>query len=153
MRAFLILLAFPVSAPGLYPRLIEANKTKNKPSVKEKWSEDGSTSISPVENQQPADTENISALGHSSEIKDNTNNSNSQENSEKTSDKNSPARTPLSAEEDSAYMDAVERGDEKKAGDMVKEAVRLAMPDTKVVDEDGNPVVGLYPRLIEANKT
>ena len=52
----------------------------NKPSVKEKWSEDGSTSISPVGNQQPADTENISALDHSSDSKDNTDPSKLQEN-------------------------------------------------------------------------
>ena len=37
---------------------------KNKPSIKEKWSVDGSTTISPVEEQQPAGTENISALDH-----------------------------------------------------------------------------------------
>lgn len=39
---------------------------KNKPSIKEKWSVDGSTTISPVESQQPADTDNISALDQSS---------------------------------------------------------------------------------------
>ena len=37
--------------------------------MKDKWSEDGSTSISPTENQQPADTENISALDQSSASK------------------------------------------------------------------------------------
>ena len=42
---------------------------KNKPSIKEKWSVDGSTTISPIENQQPADTENISALDQSSASK------------------------------------------------------------------------------------
>ena len=42
---------------------------KNKPSILKKWSEDGSTSISPTENQQPADTDNISALDQSSEGK------------------------------------------------------------------------------------
>lgn len=39
---------------------------KNKPSILKKWSEDGSTSISPAKSKQPADTENISALDHSS---------------------------------------------------------------------------------------
>ena len=42
---------------------------KNKPSILEKWSEDGSTSISPADAQQPADTDNISALDHSSDSK------------------------------------------------------------------------------------
>ena len=51
---------------------------KNKPSIKEKWSEDGSTSISPADNQHLADTENISALDHISDGKDNTNISNTQ---------------------------------------------------------------------------
>lgn len=32
--------------------------------MKDKWSEDGCTSISPTGNQQPADTDNISALDH-----------------------------------------------------------------------------------------
>ena len=44
---------------------------KNKPSILEKWSADGSTTISPVANGQPADTENISALDHASDGKDN----------------------------------------------------------------------------------
>lgn len=38
---------------------------KNKPSILERWSVDGSTTISPAEVQQPADTENISALDQS----------------------------------------------------------------------------------------
>ena len=38
---------------------------KNKPSILEKWSVDGSTTISPAK-KQPADTENISALDQSS---------------------------------------------------------------------------------------
>lgn len=43
---------------------------KNKPSILKKWSEDGSTSISPVDAlQQPADTENISALDQLSDGK------------------------------------------------------------------------------------
>ena len=52
---------------------------KSKPRIKEERSGDGSTPISPVENQQPADTENVSALDHSSNDKDNTNPSNLQE--------------------------------------------------------------------------
>ena len=38
---------------------------RNNPSILEKWSVDGSTTISPAK-QQPADTENISALDQSS---------------------------------------------------------------------------------------
>lgn len=55
---------------------------KNKPSIKGKWSEDGSTSISPADNQHLADTENFSALDHISIGKDNTNISNTQGKSE-----------------------------------------------------------------------
>ena len=42
---------------------------------------------------------------------------------------------------DASYLDAVERGDMETAQRMVMEAAKLAMPDTKVVDEDGNPKV------------
>lgn len=56
---------------------------KNKPSILEKWSEDGSTSISPADAQQPADTDNISALDQSSESKDTNNTDTKQENEEK----------------------------------------------------------------------
>ena len=44
---------------------------RNKPSILERWSEDGSTPISPADAQQPADTDNISALDQSSDGKDN----------------------------------------------------------------------------------
>ena len=39
------------------------------------------------------------------------------------------------------YMGAVENGDIETAERLVKEAAKLAMPDTKVVDEDGYPKV------------
>ena len=42
---------------------------------------------------------------------------------------------------DATYLDAVERGDMETAQRMVMEAAKLAMPNTKVVDEDGNPKV------------
>ena len=40
---------------------------KNKPSIFEKWSVDGSTTISPAK-KQPADTDNISALDHGAKV-------------------------------------------------------------------------------------
>ena len=42
---------------------------------------------------------------------------------------------------DKDYMDAVEAGDMETAQRMVNEAAKLAMPNTKVVDENGNPKV------------
>ena len=50
----------------------------------------------------------------------------------------------VSGERDAEYMDAVEKGDEEKAGRMVREAARRAMPETKVVDENGEPKVVLH---------
>ena len=72
-----------------------------------------------------------------SDSKDNTNISNTQEKSEE-NDKISFRITP---EEDAEYMDAVEKRDIKKARQMVKAAAKKAMPETKVVDEDGEPLV------------
>lgn len=42
---------------------------------------------------------------------------------------------------DAPYLDAVERGDMETAQRMVLEAAKRAMPNTKVVDENGNPKV------------
>lgn len=42
---------------------------------------------------------------------------------------------------DAPYLDAVERGDMETAQRMVLEAAKRAMPNTKVVDENGNPRV------------
>jgi hypothetical protein len=50
-------------------------------------------------------------------------------------------RYSISSEMDASYLDAVERGDMATAQKMVVEAAKLAMPNTKVVDEDGNPKV------------
>ena len=47
----------------------------------------------------------------------------------------------ITPEQDKAYMDAVNAGDMEAAQRMVLEAAKLAMPNTKVVDEDGNPKV------------
>ena len=47
----------------------------------------------------------------------------------------------ITPEMDADYLSAVERGDMEAAQQMVMEAAKLAMPNTKVVDEDGNPKV------------
>ena len=50
-------------------------------------------------------------------------------------------RTRITPEQDAAYLKAVEAGDMETAQRMVDEAAKLAMPNTKVVDENGNPKV------------
>lgn len=47
----------------------------------------------------------------------------------------------ITSEQDAEYMEAVNSGDTKKAEEMVKEAAKAAMPNTKVVDENGEPMV------------
>lgn len=47
----------------------------------------------------------------------------------------------ITPEMDAEYLAAVERGDMETAQRMVLEAAKLAMPNTKVVDEKGNPKV------------
>ena len=47
----------------------------------------------------------------------------------------------ITPEMDAAYLDAVNRGDMATAQRMVMEAAKLAMPNTKVVDENGEPKV------------
>lgn len=49
----------------------------------------------------------------------------------------------ITPEMDASYLDAVERGDMATAQQMVMEAAKLAMPNTKAVDENGNPKVGI----------
>ena len=51
--------------------------------------------------------------------------------------------TPLYSirEMDAPYLEAVEKGDMDTAQRLVMEAAKIAMPNTKVVDEDGNPKV------------
>ena len=50
-------------------------------------------------------------------------------------------RTRITPEQDAAYLKAVEAGDMETAQRMVLEAAKLAMPNTKVVDKNGNPKV------------
>lgn len=50
-------------------------------------------------------------------------------------------RSRVTPAEDAAYMDAVKRGDMETAARMVREAAAKAMPDTKVVGDDGLPMV------------
>ncbi len=47
----------------------------------------------------------------------------------------------ITPEQDQEYMDAVNSGDMEKAGEMVKAAFKAAYPNTKVVDENGEPLV------------
>lgn len=47
----------------------------------------------------------------------------------------------ITPEMDASYLDAVERGDMEAVQRMVMEAAKIAMPNTKVVDENGNPKV------------
>lgn len=47
----------------------------------------------------------------------------------------------ITPEQDKEYMEAVQAGNMEKAQQMVREAAALAMPNTKVVDEDGKPAV------------
>lgn len=47
----------------------------------------------------------------------------------------------VTPQQDADYMDAVNRGDMETAQRMVMEAAKAAMPNTKVVDENGNPKV------------
>ena len=98
---------------------------KNKRSLLEKWSVDGSTTIIPTVKQQPADTENISALDHSTG-KDKSINSNSQDGVEE-----------ISRKLDRDYLDAVERVATDTVEKMVRDAAAKAMPNTKVVDGEG----------------
>lgn len=57
-------------------------------------------------------------------------------------EENSGDDKPLvSAAEDAAYMDAVNRGDMETAARMVREVAGRAFPNTKVVDEDGLPKI------------
>lgn len=51
----------------------------------------------------------------------------------------SNTRFRITPEQDAAYMKAVESGDMETAQKMVLEAAKLAMPNTKVVDVNGNP--------------
>lgn len=55
--------------------------------------------------------------------------------------KNGGTRYSITPQQDADYMDAVNRGDMEAAQRMVLEAAKAAMPNTKVVDENGNPLL------------
>lgn len=57
------------------------------------------------------------------------------------SNEDNDIRFRITPDQDKAYMDAVKAGDMETAQKMVIEAAKLAMPNTKVVDEEGNPRV------------
>lgn len=57
----------------------------------------------------------------------------------------------VTPEMDAEYLAAVERGDMETAQRMVNEAAKMAMPNTKVVDENGNPKVVYHGRGSEFN--
>ena len=50
-------------------------------------------------------------------------------------------RFRISPEMDAEYLEAVNSGDMEKAQKMVNEAAKMSMPNTKVVDEKGDPLV------------
>lgn len=59
----------------------------------------------------------------------------------KETDNQGKPRFSITAAEDKAYADAVARGDMATAQRMVIEAAKKAMPNTKIVDADGNPMI------------
>lgn len=61
-----------------------------------------------------------------------------------------PRYSLITPEMDADYLSAVERGDMATAQQMVMEAAKLAMPNTKVVDENGNALVGYYGDRMKA---
>jgi hypothetical protein len=66
---------------------------------------------------------------------------NESEQNNKGENRSNQPKLSISPEEAKAYMDAAKKGDEDTAREMVADAARRAMPDTKVVDKDGNPIV------------
>ena len=111
---------------------------KNKPSIFEKWSGDGSAPISPAINQQPADTESISALDTSSEGKD-TNISKTSNNQEV---KSSYEQREWSSDSDVDEMKAREVYLEKALSDGTKESAE-AFPETEQFRKDTQSLLGL----------
>ncbi len=51
------------------------------------------------------------------------------------------SRFSITPEQDTEYLDAVKRGDMETAQRMVRNAAAETMPDTKVADADGKPMV------------
>lgn len=62
----------------------------------------------------------------------------------------------ITLEMDASYLDAVDRGDMATAQKMVMEAAKRVMPNTKVIDEDGNPTTStilFYRRFVWRRQT
>ena len=108
---------------------------KNKPSILEKWSEDGSTSISPAEHQQPADTENISALDQLSESKDTQSSNTLQENEEK------KGNTASESSGDDGKFSAIE-----ESAPSVQHQVELAEQETNTHPTEAQKEAGNYKK-------
>ena len=111
---------------------------KNKPSVLKKWSEDGSTSISPADAQQPADTDNISALDQSSDGKGKDISDSVQENGDKSSE--NEGEKPLSAqiEDASADVNTDPTEAQKEAGNYKKGHVHVGSFDITIEQPQGS---------------
>ena len=66
---------------------------------------------------------------------------------------NDGTKFSITAEQDKDYLAAVKDGNEEKAREMVAAAAKRAMPNTKVVDEAGNPLVvyhgGSFGQVVE----
>ncbi len=54
-------------------------------------------------------------------------------------------------QENESYMEAAEKGDEETGWKLLMEAAKSAMPNTKVVDKDGNPLVVYHGTLDKFN--
>ena len=108
--------------------LLSDGKESENPAILERWSVDGSTTISPAEVQQPADTENISALDQSVSVsKGKVNSSSAQEQTEEVAKDQTPNANPtqaaLSAAE--AETDPEPTEAQKEAGNYKKGHVRI----------------------------
>lgn len=92
--------------------------------------------------QQEIDKKNLSSAAKIVESFDNSkiDEENSSEQQANPQDLESGIRFRITPEMDAEYISAVENGDMETAERLVKEAAKLAMPDTKVVDEDGYPM-------------
>lgn len=60
---------------------------------------------------------------------------------EKRKEENENVRFSITAKQDSDYMNAVKNGDMETAARMVRDAFKQAFPNTKVVDENGEPLL------------
>jgi hypothetical protein len=118
----------------------------------DKWSVDGSTTISPANEKQPADTENISALDQSSEGKGTNNSANNQEKAEVSSPENentgkvqsevgkaaepNAVQTELAAAEQETNTEPTEA--QKEAGNYKKGHVKIDGYDVTIENPKGS---------------